>query len=96
MARFTDQYAGLPSDSPANHAHILDTSGPNKFMPRGPVNIWDAIATTFFKMGPDILEKFLNPEKTFRIIFDTDTTGMKFIVWRKGSDVLVSNSEVEF
>ncbi|KAF2111842.1 hypothetical protein BDV96DRAFT_451225, partial [Lophiotrema nucula] len=93
--RFTDEFDGLPSTAPVNHAHIIDieTIGSdecNDFS--GSVKIWDAVATMLFRISPETLKDFLNPEvKAFKLVQKSKhpSSDTQLVIWRKGNEVFV-------
>lgn len=86
---FTSDFATLPANSPAAHAHIIDLDGyEGCIKEEGMIRLQDAVVTTLFKVAPEALKSFLSPTvHNYKVIFGK--RGTQLVVWRKGPEVLV-------
>lgn len=91
---YTDSYASLPSNGPANHAHIIDLGNYVELAKDNldgmlDCKLQDAAVTTLYNISPETLETFLSPTiNTFKAVFGKKD--IQLVIWRKGLEVLVS------
>ena len=94
--KFSDDLKALPANSPANHAHVRELSaighGANNDK-RKDFNIWDVVATMLFRFSSYELSRFLDSRKKtyeFRQSLVKGPEPREIVIWRKDSEVLVS------
>ena len=97
--QFLDTFFDLPSEAPADHAHIIDL---DSYKPAGDpspttVNLQDAVVTMLMHISELILKRFFGADKLeFRLIvnFTVTTSNDQLVIAKKGTDrgeeVLVS------
>ncbi|KAJ9622685.1 hypothetical protein H2203_006335 [Taxawa tesnikishii (nom. ined.)] len=62
---YTDEYADLPSGRGTGYPHIVETEGLNeKIDEMLDLHAADGVATMLFKLNPDALSAFLDPQNT--------------------------------
>ena len=90
---FLDDIQALPADAPTNHPHIIDL---HTYTPSNDSNVlhaWDAVVIMLLALEKSTLMKFLDESKEeFKLGISPNGSDERIVVWRKGTDVLVSLS----
>jgi hypothetical protein len=88
--KFSDNFEKLPPTAPANHAHIIDLSSYDAAMAEEEpydMKVWDVVLTMLYNISEKTANDFqLKKEHAGSSAF------MDLIVWRQGSEVMVSRS----
>lgn len=90
---FLNDIQALPADAPTNHPHIIDL---HTYTPSNDSNVlhaWDAVVIMLLALEKSTLMKFLDESKEeFKLGISPNGSDERIVVWRKGTDVLVSLS----
>ena len=90
---FLNDIQALPADAPTNHPHIIDLHTYTTSNDSNVLHAWDAVVTLLLALEKSILMKFLNESKEeFKLGIPPNGSDERIVVWRKGTDVLVSLS----
>jgi hypothetical protein len=87
---FSDDFENIPANGPETHAHVIDGSV-NEEVNYGKVTIWDTVGTMLYKISPETLQRFLNPQYNSFKLLNNRSARMSLLIWRKGAGVLVSS-----
>lgn len=93
---FVDGVDLLPIDGPENHPHLIDIetfmpSDSEDIPPNHTLKVWDTVVTMLYTVAPHNLSDFLDLERNdFRILMVCNDVDERLVVWRRGTEVLVS------
>lgn len=90
---YTDEYADLPSGRGTGYPHIVETEGLNeKIDEMLDLHAADGVATMLFKLNPDALSAFLDPQNTTFIYREEGIQypAHEVVIFREGRVVTVS------
>jgi hypothetical protein len=96
--KFSDSFEKLPPTAPASHAHIIDLSSYDATMAEEEpydMKVWDVVLTMLCNISEKTANDFLDSGfKTVQLRKEHagSSAFMDLIVWRQGSEVMVSRS----